>query len=222
MGAERFFNIKCRASGLVARRRRAGGHRARAEGALRQVPGRRRQAAAARAAGREPRRRARRRGQPAQADRERAACTASRPSWRSTPFPTDHASEHDAIRDDRRVDGRPGRRVQPLHRRRRGAQPSWPRRSSRRASEPSGVPLPVPVEAHRCGRRSRRSPRRSTAPAGVDVFARRRRASSTRYERNGFGAPARLHGQDPPVDLGRPVAEGRADRSPTACPRGAS
>ena len=45
MGAERFFNIKCRASGLDAGRRRAGGDRARPQGPLREVQDRRRQAA---------------------------------------------------------------------------------------------------------------------------------------------------------------------------------
>ena len=42
MGAERFFNIKCRASGLVPGRRRARRDGAGAQGALRQVPDRRR------------------------------------------------------------------------------------------------------------------------------------------------------------------------------------
>src|SRR5499433_3367734 len=68
MGAERFFNIKCRNSGLrpdaavvVATVR-----------ALRQVQDRRRPPAAGGPVQREPRRRARWRGEPAQADRQRA------------------------------------------------------------------------------------------------------------------------------------------------------
>ena len=76
MGAERFFNIKCRTSGLtpdagvvVTTVRALKVH----SGAHRVVAGRPLPAGAARG---EPRRGAHRRGEPAQADREHQGCTA--------------------------------------------------------------------------------------------------------------------------------------------------
>ena len=99
MGAERFFNIKCRVSGLVpdaavvvttvrALKAHSGEHRI--------VAGRPLPAGPARG---EPRRGPCRRGQPAQADRERPAARRRPRWWRSTPSPSDHASEYEAIRE---------------------------------------------------------------------------------------------------------------------------
>ena len=76
MGAERFFNIKCRTSGLDARRRGRGHHGPGPQGARRRASRGGREAAASRAPRGTARRGARRRCQPAQAARERRACTA--------------------------------------------------------------------------------------------------------------------------------------------------
>ncbi len=99
MGAERFFNIKCRSSGLapdaavlVATVRALKAH----SGKYKIVAGKPLPAGPAR---REPRRRASP-ARPTCASRSRTSrSTASRRSSRSTPFPSDFDSEHEAIRE---------------------------------------------------------------------------------------------------------------------------
>ncbi len=159
-------------------------HRAGAQGALRQVQDRRRQAAARGAARGEPRRGPRRRGQPAQADREHPAARRvagrrdqrlPRPTTRpSTPAIAEIAAEMGA-----RVavcthfaDGGAGRA-------------SWPRPSPRRprSRRTSGSSTPT---RRRCRRRSRRSRPRSTAPTASTTPPAADRQLAT-YERNGFG-----------------------------------
>ena len=141
MGAERFFNIKCRASGLVpdaavlvATVRALKAH----SGKYRIVAGKALPPELVRGAAR--RRRGRRR-QPAQADRERAA--ARRDARRRDQRLPDRPPLR-ARRDPpgRRVDGRPRRRVHPLRRRRcrRGRPGRGRRRGVRRAER---VPLPL-------------------------------------------------------------------------------
>ena len=114
-------------------------------------------------------------------------CTAC-PRWsRSTRSPTDHPSEHDAIRAGRRG-GR--RRVRGVHRTSptaAGARPSWPRRSPRRPTSPasSGFLYPdtprlkekIETVAHQRLRRRRcrllgRRPASSSAPTRRPASAR--------------------------------------------------
>ena len=79
-------------------------------------------------------------------------------------FPTDHRSEHEAIVRDRRGDGRPGRGVHALRRRRRRCHRprQGRRRGVRRSRARSASSTPT---RRRSPRRSRRSPPRCTAPA---------------------------------------------------------
>ena len=219
MGAERFFNIKCRASGLVpdaavvvATVRALKAHSG-------QAPDRRRQAAARGAARGEPRRGARRRRQPAQADREhpparRVAGGRDQRLPRPTTRPSTQAIREIAESMGARVavcthfaDGGARRR-----RARRGG-----RRGGRRAER---LPAPLPRRGHAAGedrdgrdeglRRGRRRLRAARAHRQLD-----------RYERQRLRRPAGLHRQDAPVDLVGPVAAGRADRLAAAGARGA-
>ena len=164
MGAERFFNIKCRVSGLtpdaavvVATVRALKTH----SGKYRVVAGR---PLPDGDAGRESRRRAAWRGQPAQAAGEHP-----RPRRRAG-----RRDQRDAIRlrvragrdrRGRRVDGRQVRGRHALRRRRprRGRDRRGGGRG-RRATE--RLPLPVPVRRLAAARRSRRSRPGSTAPTG--------------------------------------------------------
>ena len=120
MGAERFFNIKCRTSGPGARRGGGGGDRARAEGAL---------AASSRSspASRCPTSCWPRTpttctpARPTCASRSRTSgSTACRRSSRSTPSRPTSTSEHAGDPRDRRGGRRPRRGVHPLRRRRQG------------------------------------------------------------------------------------------------------
>ena len=156
MGAERFFNIKCRASGLVpdaavlvATVRALKAH----SGKYKIVAGKPLPPDLLR---REPRRRARRRRQPAQADRERQGPrrVARRRDQRLPDRPRIRARRRSA---SRRGDGRARRGVHALRRRWRGRHRPRPgrRRGVRRAER---VPLPVPRRRDRSRRRSSRSP----------------------------------------------------------------
>ncbi len=165
MGAERFFDVKCRVSGLrpdaavlVVTVRALKAHSGR-------LQGRGRQAAAARDARGEPRRRPRGRGQPAPAHRDRAPVRCLARWSPSTPFPaTTTPSTTPSARSREEAGARvavtrhvadggtgaldlvaAGRRGGPRARPRSGTSTSWTSPWSRR---------------------SRRSPARSTAPTG--------------------------------------------------------
>ena len=184
MGAERFFNIKCRASGLapdaavlVATVRALKAHSGR-------YRDRRRQAAAAGDC----------------SPRTPTTCEAGAANLAKqienvkvhgvTPvvainaFPTDHPSEHAAIRSRRRVARRPCRRVHALRRRRRRRHRAGRgrRRGVRRAER---LPLPLPRRATRSSRRSRRSPPRIYGAGRVDYTAARRPAARRRTSATG-------------------------------------
>ena len=148
MGAERFFNIKCRTSGLVpdaavvvATVRALKAHSGKYQD-------RRRQAAAARAARREPRRRARRRRQPEQADRERQGPrrVAGRRHQRLPDRPST-ASTRRSGRSPR--PRRAGRRCAPTSPTAAAARPTWPRPSSRRATSRSDFQFLLPARRAR-------------------------------------------------------------------------
>ena len=201
MGAERFFNIKCRDVGSGPGRRRARRHRAGAQGctpaSTASSPGRPLPPETARG---EPRRRRGRRGQPAQADRERARPTASRRWWRSTRFPTDHASEHDVIR---RVAEAMGARVAVCtHFADGGAGATDLARAVVEAcDEPSDFRFLYPDSA-RSRRRSRPSRRTIYGAERVEYSpVANKPARHVRAQR--LRPPPGVHRQDPPVDLRR-------------------
>ena len=168
MGAERFFNIKCRTSGLRAGRRRGRGHRAGAEGALRQVPG-------SWPAGRCP---------PSCSPRTPTRCTSARANLRKqienirrhgvTPvvainaFPGDFASEHAGDPRDRRGDGRRGRAVCTHFADGGRGAVELAEAVAEAADEPSTFQLPLPGRGARCARRSRPSRRKIYGADGVD------------------------------------------------------
>ena len=184
MGAERFFNIKCRASGLTpdaavvvatvrALKAHSGQHKIVAgrplpEALLAENPDE------VHIGGANLRKQI-----------ENIRLHGVSPIVAINAFPGDHPSEHGGDRRDRGGDGRAGRGVHALRRRRRAGPGSWPRRSrrpptSRRTSGSSTR------TRRRSRRRSRRSRRRSTAPTGWTTTSPRR-ASSRPTRRNGYG-----------------------------------
>ena len=186
MGAERFFNIKCRTSGLHARRRGGRRHRAGAQGALRPPHDRRRQAAARGAAGREPGRGARRRRQPAQADREHPRCTASRRWSRINAFPDrPPLASTQAIARDRRVEWARGSRSARTSPTAGAGPPSWPRRWPRRPRSRRSFQLLYPDDAT-LREKIETVATKVYGADGVDVLPAANRQLDT-YERNGFG-----------------------------------
>ena len=206
MGAERFFNIKCRASGLTSRRRGRGRDGARAQGALRAPQDRGGPAAAGGVAGGESGRGPRRGCEPAQADREHPAArgVAGRGDQRVSRRPSFRAR---GDRRDRGVDGRAGRGVHALHRwRARGDRAG--RGGGRGRGGALDVPVPLPglglAEGEDRGggdagvRRRGRRLRPEGRPPARDLRAQRVRGS------------AGVHRQDPPVALLGRLAEGRA------------
>ena len=183
MGAERFFNIKCRVSGLTPGRRRRRRDRPRAQEPLRQVPGGGGPPAAGRNAGREPRGCADRRGEPAQAAGEHP-----RPRRRAG-----RRDQRDAVRlpvrarrdrRGRRVDGRQVRGRHALRRRRprRGRDRRGGRRGRRAAER---LPLPVPVR-RLAEEKIEAIATRIYGADGVD-YAPLASRQLDGYERNGFG-----------------------------------
>ena len=205
MGAERFFNIKCRTSGLrpdaaviVATVRALKAHSGK-------LQGRRRPAAARRSCSGEPRRRGRGRGQPAQADRERppprrlAGGGDQRLPRPTTPASTRRSGTIAAEMGARAAVSHALRRRRPgRHRAGRGGRARRPR--SRRTSASC-----TPIEA------SLREKIETVATQvygadGVELLAPGGQAARHATSSAGFGAPAGLHRQDPPVDLVRPDA----------------
>ena len=186
--------------GARARRRRGRRHRPGHEGPLGPLPLGGRPTAARGAVRREPRGRARRRGQPGQAAREHhpARGDAGRGHQR---LPGDHPSEHRAIAEiaaAMRHAARPSAPISPMG---VPGPPSWPRpwsrrRPGRRASA-SSIPTTWP-----CARRSPPSPPGCTAPAASPT-PRPPPDRSTATRTRG-SAVSGLHRQDPPVDVGRP------------------
>ena len=183
MGAERFFNIKCRASGLtpdaavvVATVR-----------ALKAHSGRTRSCRASRCRRRcwpRTRTRSTSAGRTCASRSRTSGCTGCRRSWRSTRSPrTTLRARGD--RRDRRRDGRPGRGLHALRRRRpRGAGAGRGGRRGRRGAARTSASSTR--TRRRSRRRSRRSRPRSTAPTGVDYDPAAARQLAT-YERNGYG-----------------------------------
>ena len=135
-------------------------------------------------------------------------------------FPDDHPSEHEAIREIAADDGRPGRGVHALRRRRRGRHRAGRGGRRGRATSRRDFQLPLPRRRAARARRSRRSRPRSTAPTASTTPRRPPRQLDTlRAQR--LRQPAGLHRQDAPVDLVRRRAQGRADRLAAAGARGA-
>ena len=217
MGAERFFNIKCRVSGLkpdaavVVATVRA------LKCALRQVQGGGRPPAARGDAQGEPGRRADRRGQPAQAAGEhpRARRRAGRRDQRDAQRLPLRARRHPGAR---RVDGRQVGGLHALRRRRPGRGRA--RRGGRRGRGASRTRSTTSTRPRRrCGRRSRPSRPRSTAPTAWTT-PRWQSKQLDGYEKNGFG--------NLPVCIAKTQyslsadaePQGRADRVPAAGPRG--
>ena len=175
MGAEKFFDIKCRASGPASRRGGHGGHGPGPEDARRGRPHRGRQAA-----------------RPGADDGERAGRPgAARPTWPSRSrscalYGVPGRGRHQRVphRHARRGGGDPRGRAGGGRARRGRARPLRPtaapaRRSSRRAvwaAAAAGAPdfrFLYPRRDAARARRSRRSPRASTAPT---AWTSRRRA----------------------------------------------
>ena len=170
MGAERFFNIKCRASGLRpdaavvvatvrALKAHSGKHKVVAgkplpEALLAENPDE------VHAGGANLRKQI-----------ENIRLHGVSPVVAINAFPGDHPSEHEAIRRDRRVDGRPGRRCARTSPTAAPGPPSWPRRWPRRPRSPRTSGSSTPTR-RRCGRRSRRWRGRCTAPTGSTTTCR--------------------------------------------------
>ena len=195
--------------GPRARRRRAGRHRARAEGALGQVPHRRRPAAAAESCS------------PSGPDDVEAGAANLRKQIENvqlhgvTPvvainaFPTDHRSEHEAIR---RVAEDMGARVAVCtHFADGGAGADRPRpggrRGLRRAERRSTSSTPT---RRRCVEKIE-TVATKVYGAGVVEYMPSAGAPARHVRAQRVRPAARLHRQDAPVDLRRPGAEGRAD-----------
>ena len=182
MGAEKFFDIKCRASGLtpdaavvVATVRALKMH----GGVGRIVAGKPLDPALLEEnAGRGPDRLR----EPGQADRERRRCSGSRRSWPSTAFPTDTPAEVEAIREVALAAGARDA-VVATHFVDGGAGRRGPRRGRLgggrgRARRTSGSSIPTRC---RWPTRSRRSRRRSTAATASSSCRRpASRSSNTR------------------------------------------
>ena len=133
-------------------------------------------------------------------------------------FPTDHPSEWRAIEEIAAEMGARAAVCQHFAEGGRGAT-DLAEAVAEAAEEPSALHACCTPTTPRCGRRSRRWPPRSTAPAAVDLPARRvPPARQLRAQR--LRPPAGLHRQDPPVDLVGPRAQGRADRLDDAGARG--
>ncbi len=208
MGAERFFNIKCRVSGLVpdaavivttvrALKAHSGSHRI--------IAGRPLPPALLEE---NPDEVASRRVQPPKADRE-CALHGVTPVVAINAFPGDFDSEYDGHPRDRRLDGCPLGDHHPLQgrgmrRRRTGRGGGSGRRGTERLPLPLPRRCPPPPKIETIAAPSM-APTASTTPPQRRQAARPARA-------NGFGNLPDLHRQDPPVHLLRPDAQGRTDR----------
>ena len=218
MGAERFFNIKCRASGLVpdaavlvatvrALKAHSGKYRIVAGKAAARRPACARTPTTSMAGAANLRKQI-----------ENVKAHGVTPVVAINGFPTDHASEHDAIR---RVAEEMGARVAVCtHFADGGAGATDLAHAVVEAcEEPSGFHFLYPDDGIAARRRSRRSPPTIYGAERVEYTPAANRQLDN-YERQRVRPPAGVHRQDPPVDLRRPVAEGRADRSHVdACAR---
>ena len=182
MGAEKFFDIKCRASGLVPTRGRRGRHGPGAQDARRRRQDRGRQAARPGAPRGERRGGPARRPEPRQADRERDRSSGSRWSSRSTRSrPTRPPRSRRSARSPwRPVPGRG--RGHALRRRRRGRD--GPRRGGLGGGRGRRrrVQAALPGRDAARPRRSRRSSPRIYGGAGVEYLPAARKQLK-QYER---------------------------------------
>ena len=197
--------------GARARRRRARRHGAGAQGALRQVQHRRRQGAAPRTCSSE---------NPDDVDAgaanlrkqiENVKAHGVTPVVAINGFPTDHASEHDAIRRGRRGDGRPGRGVHALQPTAARARPTSPDAVVEACEEPSGFHFLYPDRRLAQGEDRDRRDQRSTAPSASSTRRSPTRSSPTTSD-NGFGNLPVCIAKTHLSISGDAVAEGRADR----------
>ena len=220
MGAERFFNIKCRASGLTpdaavvvatvrALKAHSGKHKIVAgkplpEALLAENPDE------VHIGG----------GQPAQADREHPAPRrlAGRRDQRVPRRPPVASSA--AIARDRGGDGRAGRGLHALRRRRPRARPSWPRRSPRRPRSRQRLPVPLPGLDATLKEKIETIATKVYGAAGVDYDLAASRQLAT-YEANGFGNLPVCIAKTHLSIVVRRVAQGGADGLAPAGPRGA-
>ena len=161
MGSEKFFDIKCRASGLspdaaviVATVRALKMH----GGVGRSSPASR----STRPSGGGRRGGPARRREPREAHRERAAVRRAG-RGRDQPFPTDTPAEVEPVREVALAAGRERRGGRDHSSTAAPAPPIWPGPSGRRRSRRAELRAALPGEC-RSARRSRRSPTRSTAP----------------------------------------------------------
>ena len=217
MGAERFFNIKCRASGLTpdaavvvatvrALKAHSGQHKIvpgkpLPEGLLKENPDEVHIG-----------------GSNLRKQIENIRLHGVSPVVAINAFPEDHPSEHAAIAEIAAEMGAQGRGLHALRRRRaRGARAGRGRRGSRGRAVGLPVPLPRRGAAHREDRDDRdqgvRRRRRGLHPG------RRPPARDLRAQR--LREPAGLHREDPPVAVVGRRAQGRADRLAAAGARGA-
>ena len=184
MGAERFFNIKCRASGLqpdaavvVATVRALKAH----SGKYKIVAGK---PLPEDLLAENPDDVLGGRGQPAQADRERAAARRARRWWPSTRSrPTTLRARRDPR--GRRGGRAPGPRCARTSPTAAAARPSWPRRSPRRADEPSDFRFLYPDEAS-LREKIETVATRVYGADGVEYSPQASRQLDT-YEKAGFG-----------------------------------
>ena len=189
LGAEKFFDIKCRKAGLEAGRRRDRRHRARAEDARRRRQGGPRQG---------ERRGRRRRAAPTSAATSRtcasSACRRWSPSTTSSPTPTPRSQAMKELRAREH-----GRRGDPLHALGRGRQGTEelaqqgrrPRRERQARSSRRSIPTSMPlcdkiktIATEHLPRRGRRSPTRRSATSFDELRG------------GGLRQAAGLHGQD--------------------------
>ncbi len=216
MGAERFFNIKCRTSGLVpdaavvvttvrALKLHSGRHRIVAGRPL--PPEMLVENPDDVAAGAVNLRK----------QIENVLIHGVTPVVAINAFPEDHASEHDVIRREAEAMG--VRVAVCTHFADGGAGRDGPRpRGGRGVRRAQRLPLPVPGLGEPAGEdRNRRHERLRCRARGV-LAGRRPPARDVRAQ--WLRSSPRVHRQDPPVDLGRPGAEGRPDRSHARRPRG--
>ena len=238
MGAEKFFDIKCRGVGPDVRRRGDRGHDPRAQDERRRGQDRGRQAARPGAAREQPRGRPAGRRQPRQADRERARVR--RAGGRGDQRLPDRHARRDRGRPRGRARGRrPRRRGRaPLHRRRRRCRGPRPRGLGRgRGGEPR-LPAALPRRHDACEDKIETIATRIYGADGVDYLPAAAKSLKL-YEDMGFGhlpvcmaktqyslsprrqAPGPAHGLPPPDPRGppRPPAPASSPRSAATCAR---
>ena len=207
MGFEKFFNIKCRVSGLIPDVVVLVATHPRPEGPLRPLRGQVAATAARPALTRGPRTRSRRAWATSRQIENVRSFGVSRPSSRST-LPDRHGRRARPDPRGRAARGPPSRSRR--HARDGGGGGLDAGRGGRRGVRGGGA---VPAHSTRTTRpsrrRSRRSPRASTAPT-ASTTRRGAERRSPRYERLGFGGLPGLHGEDATSLSADPRAQGRA------------